>query len=255
VLFQLGESAPTAARPENLDPKLVSDLRIAENVMGTIVGAIAGQEEATCRVIDSLMRLQAGEYRTSGDGRARYGKFAEATALAVNVLSGTRVAESRRELYKYFLEALRLQPQGEVLLRKCVSDGARIADGRPISAGTLVFAAHGSAMRDIPDADAFILDRPREHYLQYGWNRHTCLGQYVSPVIIVESMIAVLGLQSLARPEPREGESSFPFERRFGRLQLDDQNLYATTFSLQFADSGTTQLFWPSASAGALEVM
>ncbi|HYJ96127.1 MAG TPA: hypothetical protein VEV86_15955, partial [Vicinamibacterales bacterium] len=57
VLFQLGRSTPTVARPANLDPRLVSDLRIAENVMGTIVGAIAGQEEATCRVIDSLMRL------------------------------------------------------------------------------------------------------------------------------------------------------------------------------------------------------
>jgi hypothetical protein len=74
-------------------------------------------------------------------------------------------------------------------------------------------------------------------------------------VIIVETMIAVLGLQSLSRPDPRSGETDFPCERRFGRLQLDDQNLYAMTFSLQFADSGTTQLFWPSASAGAVEVM
>ena len=255
VLFQLGRSTSTVARPANLDPRLVSDLRIAENVMGTIVGAIAGQEEATCRVIDSLMRLQAGEYRTSGSEGLRYGSFAEATSLAVNVLSGTRVAESRRDLYKYFLEALRLQPQGEVLLRKCALDGARIADSRPISAGTLVFAAHGSAMRDLPEPDAFVLDRPRQHYLQYGWNRHTCLGQYVSPVIIVESMIAVLGLQGLSRPEPRAGELEFPFERRFGRLQLDDQNLYATTFSLQFADSGTTQSFWPGPPTGATEVM
>jgi hypothetical protein len=255
VLFQLGRSAPTVARPADLDPRLVSDLGFAENVMGTIVGAIAGQEEATCRVLDSLMRLQAGEYRTSGTEGARYGSFAEATQLAVNVLSGTRVAESRRDLYKYFLEALRLQPQGEVLLRKCASDGVRIADSRPLSAGTLVFAAHGWAMRDISEPDAFILDRPRQHYLQYGWNRHTCLGQYVSPVIIVETMIAVLGLQSLSRPDPRSGETDFPCERRFGRLQLDDQNLYAMTFSLQFADSGTTQLFWPSASAGAVEVM
>ena len=255
VLFQLGRSTPTVARPANLDPRLVSDLRIAENVMGTIVGAIAGQEEATCRVIDSLMRLQAGEYRTKGSEGLRYGSFAEATSLAVNVLSGTRVAESRRDLYKYFLEALRLQPQGEVLLRKCAVDGARIADSRPISAGTLVFAAHGSAMRDIPEPDAFVLDRPRQHYLQYGWNRHTCLGQYVSPVIIVESMMVVLGLQGLTRPEPRAGELEFPFERRFGRLQLDDQNLYATTFSLQFADSGTTQSFWPAAPTGTAEVM
>jgi cytochrome P450 len=255
VLFQLGRSSPTVARPATLDARLVSDLRIAENVMGTIVGAIAGQEEATCRVLDSLMRLQNGEYQTSGSGSARYGSFNEATGLAVNVLKGVRVNESRRELYKYFLEALRLQPQGEVLLRKCARDGARIADSRPISVGTLVFAAHGSAMKDVPEPAAFILDRPREHYLQYGWSRHTCLGQHVSPVIIVESMIAVLGLQDLSRPDPRPGEPAFPFERRFGRLQLDDQNLYATTFSLRFADSGTTRLFWPPAPAGNVEVI
>jgi cytochrome P450 len=255
LLFQLGRSAPTVARPANLDPRLVSDLRIAENVMGTIVGAIAGQEEATCRVIDSLMRLKGSEYRTTGSAPARYGSFSEVTTLAVNVLGGTRVGESRRDLYKYFQEALRLQPQGEVLLRKCVSEGARIADSRPISAGTFVFAAHGSAMRDLPDPDAFILDRPRQHYLQYGWSRHTCLGQHVSPVIIVESMIAVLGLQDLSRPDPAPGESSFPFERRFGRLQLDEQNLYATTFSLRFADAGSTRLFWPQAAAGNVEVI
>ena len=165
LLFQLGRSAPTVPRPVNLDPKLVSDLRIAEHVMGTIVGAIAGQEEATCRVIDSLIRLRDGEYRASGSG-SRYGSFAEATELALNVLSGREVKESRRKLYKYFLEALRLQPQGEVLLRKCVREGARIADSRPIAAGTFVFAAHGSAMKDVPEPDAFILDRPREQYPQ-----------------------------------------------------------------------------------------
>jgi hypothetical protein len=110
-------------------------------------------------------------------------------------------------------------------------------------------------MRDVPEPDAFILDRPREHHLQYGWSRHTCLGQYVSPVVIVESMIALLGLQDLSRPEARADEPSFPFERRFGRLQLDDQNLYATTFSLQFADSGTTRLFWPITAVANVEVI
>jgi hypothetical protein len=236
------------AGPPDVDPRLVSDLRIAENVMGTMVGAVAGQEEATCRVIDSLIRLQEGEYRTSGQRGYRYGSFSEVKELAVNVLSGIREHESRADLYKYFLEAFRLQPQGEVLLRKCARDGSRIAGGRPLAAGTLVFASHGSAMRDVPEPDAFILDRPREHYLQYGWNRHTCLGRYVSPVIIVESLIALLGLQDLGRPEPASGEPSFPLERRFGRLQLDDQNLYTTTFSLRFADSGTTRRFWPVAN-------
>ena len=254
VQFQLGRSSPTVERPPDLDPRLVSDLRIAENVMGTIVGAIAGQEEATCRVIDSLLRLREGEYKTTGPGPYRYGSFAEATGLALNVLNGTDVGDSRAMLYKYFLEALRLQPQGEVLLRKCAREGAQVGGSRPIAAGTPVFASHASAMRDVPEPDAFILDRPREHYLQYGWGRHTCLGQHVSPVIIVESMIALLGLQDLARPQPRPGESSFPFERRFGRLQLDDQNLYAVTFTLEFADAGTTRLFWPGTRAAAAEV-
>ena len=243
--FQLGRSAASVARPPDLDPRLVSDLRIAENVMGTIVGAVAGQEEATCRVIDSLIRLQAGEYRTTGPEGHQYGSFAEATQLALNVMGGTKAKESRAELYKYFLEALRLQPQGEVLLRKCARDGTQIAGSRPLAAGTMVFASHGSAMKDVPEPDAFILDRPREHYLHYGWNRHTCLGQYVSPVVIVESMVALLALQDLGRPEPRVGDSSFPYERRFGHLQLDDQNLYTTTFSLRFADAGTTRHFWP----------
>jgi cytochrome P450 len=145
---------------------------------------------------------------------------------------------ARALLRSYVLEALRLQPQGEVLLRRCAQEGARIADSRPISAGTLVFSSHGSAMKDVPEPDAFMLDRPREHYLHYGWSRHTCLGQYVSPVIIVESVAALFGSLDLRRPEPRPGESSFPFERRFGRLQFDDQNLYATTFSLQFSEAG-----------------
>jgi len=94
-------------------------------------------------------------------------------------------------------------------------------------------------MKDVPDPDAFILDRPREHYLHYGWNRHSCLGRYVSPVIIAESVVALFGLLNLRRPEPRPGESSFPLERRFGRLQFDDQNLYATTFSLEFTTRAT----------------
>ena len=247
VQFQLNRSAPNLPRPPDLDPRLVSDLRIAENVMGTIVGAIAGQEEATSRVVDSLIRLQEGEFQTAGPGPYRYGSFAEARELAVNVLSGTQAEESRAELRKYVMEALRLQPQGEVLLRKCARDGARIADSRPIAAGTLVFASHGWAMKEVPEPDAFILDRPREHYLHYGWSRHTCLGQYVSPVIIVESVAALLGLQDLKRAEPKAGETAFPLERRSGHLQLDEQNLYATTFSLQFADGGTTERFWPSA--------
>ncbi len=243
VLFQLGRSAPTVARPANLDPRLVSDLRIAENVMGTIVGAIAGQEEATCRVIDSLVRLQASEYRTSGTGTSRYGSFAEVTETRrQRPERHCASSESRRELYKYFLEALRLQPQGEVLLRKCASDGARIADSRPISAGTFVFAAHGSAMRDIPEPDAFILDRPREHYLQYGWSRHTCLGQHVSPVIIVEIDDCRARTSGSRRdPSPARASRRSPSSAASDGCSSTIRTSTPRRFRFRFADSGTTR--------------
>ena len=247
VRFQLGLPAPVPP-PPGLDPRRVSDLRIAENVMGAIVGAIAGQEEATCRVVDSLLRLRDGEYRTAGAGRYRYGSFDEARELALNVLNGIDADKSRGVLHQYFFEALRLQPQGEVLVRKCARDGSRIGESRPIAAGTFIFASHASAMRDVPEPDAFVLGRPPEHYLRHGWRRHTCLGQHVSPVIAVESLIALLALDGLGRPPARAGEPSFPLERRFGRLQLDDQNLYATNFALQFADSGTTRQFYPASN-------
>jgi cytochrome P450 len=248
VRFQLGQSAPGASRPANLDPRLVSDLRIAENVMGTIVGAVAGQEEATCRVVDAMMRLKAGEYKTSGSPQSQYGGYDDVRRLAITAMTHPQDHETRRTLYRYVMEALRMEPQGEVLLRKCASEGARIAHGRPISAGTLVFVSHGSAMKDIPEPDAFILNRPREQSMPYGWGRHTCLGQHVSPLIIMESLTALLALEGLERPEPQPGELAFPLERRFGRMQLDDNNLYATTFSLRFSDSGTTRQLYPPAA-------
>src|SRR5207342_512622 len=100
VHFQLGRSTPAVARPPDLDPRLVSDLRIAENVMGTIVGAVAGQEEATCRAIDAVIRLQEGQYRTSGPDTQRYGSFDEARRLALAILEGRDAAANRAELYR-----------------------------------------------------------------------------------------------------------------------------------------------------------
>ena len=41
-----------------------------------------------------------------------------------------------------------------------------------------------------------------------------------------------------------QGESPFPLERRFGRFQLDDDNLYAQTFTLEFDFGGTTDHYF-----------
>ena len=234
VQFQLGRSPPTVPRPPDLDPRLVSDLRIAENVMGTIVGAVAGQEEATCRVIDSFIRLQEGEYRPSGSGPYRYGSFDEARQLALDVLSGDeRARRAATELHKYFLEALRLQPQGEVLLRKCARDGRTIADGRPTSGGhARVRVARLGHER-----------RARTRRLHPGPAARALSAVRVEPAHLPRAVRLTghhrrdddrrcSGFRTSSGPRPGAGEPSFPFERRFGRLQLDDQNLYTTTFSL-----------------------
>ena len=246
--LQMGIADPAVAPPSGMDPNRLNDLRIAENVMGTIVGAVAGQEEATSRVIDSMIRLKEGDYArgdvASLSGEQRIGSFDEARQLALDVLEDRNAEEARRQLHGYVLEALRLQPQGEVLLRECVRDGPTISGSRPIRADTLIFAAHGSAMQDIDDADAFVVGRDEKHYLQFGYGRHKCLGQYVSPVIMVESLISLLALENLRRPEPRDGESAFPLERRFGRLQLDGNNIYADTFTLEFDCAGTTSQYF-----------
>ena len=246
--YQLGIATPELRKPENLDPARVSNLRIAENIMGTIVGAIAGQEEATCRVIDSIMRLQENEYDVDDSIKLpegqRYGSFDEAKALAINVVEGHDVANSRSELKKYALEALRLEPQGEALLRECVKEGATIAGSRPIRKGTLIFTSHASAMKDVDQPAAFIVGRDSKHYLQHGYGRHKCLGQYVSPVMMVEALVAILALNNVRRPQSYAGETAFPLERRFGRLQLDENNLYAESFILEFNKCKTTQPYF-----------
>ena len=99
-------------------------------------------------------------------------------------------------------------------------------------------------MQHVDNADAFVVGRDDNHYLQHGYGRHKCLGQYVSPVILVETLIAILALENLRRPKPREGETPFPLERRFGRLQLDDNNLYAKTFTLEFDSDGSTERYF-----------
>ncbi len=214
-----------------------------------MVGAIAGQEEATCRVIDALLKLKEGAYEPSRNRRMT-GSFEDARRLALTVLnpsaSGRRRYVARLKLTHYFRECLRMEPQGEVLLRKCAADGVRLfadssqpadsglahfSDDRPLRAGDLVSAAHGSAMKDVYAPKEFRLRRrPSDDvHLFYGYGRHKCLGQFISPVIIVETMISVLALENL---------------QRASQLQLDAKNLYAKQLRVRYSDSGSTRQFY-----------
>ena len=204
----------------------LADSMIRSNVFGTAVGAVVNPQEATARVVDSMLRLKDGEYE------ALHGSsYAHAAQIATVEEQHEDYSASLEMLRKYALEALRLRPQGEVLLRLCVKDTA--LGGVPIRSGTPVFVAYAAAMRDpqaLPRPLAFDRtrderlghyhgdrDRAREAlqspvYLQHGYGRHKCLGRYASEITMRESLRALL----------RAG----PLDRR-SDLELDAQGLYA----------------------------
>jgi cytochrome P450 len=196
------------------------------------VGAVVNPQEATARITDSMLRLKDGEYKVLNGST-----YDQAVQLAQLEENRPGYTEALAGLRKYALEALRLQPQGEVLLRLCVQDNAELG-GVPIRKGTLVFAAYAAAMRD-PDAVPkpltfditrderlvpYLVDKERSHeapqsllYLQHGYGRHKCLGRYASEITMRESLRAMLRLGRL--------------ERR-GELKMDAQNLYAESLKI-----------------------
>lgn len=215
-----------APLPEGELARRLSDSMVRSNVFGTVVGAVVNPQEATGRMADSMLRLQEGHYRVLND--ATYQQAVHWASVAEDTVEYPRSLERLR---KYALEALRLQPQGEVLLRRCAKDNTEL--GVPIRQGTPVFVAYAAAMRD-PEVIAeplafditrderlseYLADRERhmeapqsQLYLQHGYGRHKCLGRYASEVTLLESLRALLRLGALERRSP---------------LQMDAQNLYA----------------------------
>lgn len=212
----------------------LTDSMIRSNVFGTVVGAVVNPQEATARTIDSILKLKDGQYTVLNDSG-----YQRAVDLANLPEDAPQAAESLKILRRYALEALRLQPQGEILLRLCVKDNSELG-GVPIHKGTLVFVSHGAAMRDpdaIPNPLAFDVSRderpvayrgdqerakeaPQSRiYLQHGYGRHKCLGRYASEITLQESLRAMLRLGQL---------------KRLSELQMDEQNLYAVSLRVGF---------------------
>ncbi len=220
--------------------KRVSDSMIRSNVFGTAVGAVVNPQEGTARLVDSILRLKDGEYEvlngSTYDRAVRMARIGEADP---------DYARSLEVLNRYALEALRLRPQGEVLLRACVEDNTELG-GVPIRKGTPVFVAFAAAMRDPAfvthplafdverdeRAVEYLHDRERAReapqsmvYLQHGFGRHKCLGRYASELTMRESLRALLRLGRL--------------ERR-GELEMDEQGLYAVSLRVGFGEDAAS---------------
>jgi|GEM_PF-931442 len=207
------------------------DDRVQTNAFGTIVGAVANPEEANARVIQSVIRLKAGEL----DARAG----SSFTALKQLVAGATNGDTNMSEIGKFALELLRVNPQGETLLRRCVAD--TVVSGQTIKKGQLVFACHGAAMIDPAvieeprkldvrrDAATKVYARGQDSrvgeapqstiYLQHGFGRHKCLGRYASEITLQEVLRAVLRKGTPSRAPGKD-------------LQMDSRNLYAESFEI-----------------------
>jgi cytochrome P450 len=208
-----------------------SDDRVQANSFGTIVGAIANPEEANARLVQSLVRFREGALK--GRGPSSYGNLKE---LAVGAISGET---NMRAISRYVLELLRVNPQGETLLRRCEADTT--INGVAIKKGQLVFACHGAAMRDPakipepekidvsrddqskvykPGSDQRAREKPQSSiYLQHGFGRHKCLGRYASEITMEE---VVRGLLRKGDPTRTSGSD----------LKMDERNLYAVSFPI-----------------------
>jgi len=214
--------------------KRLSDSMIRSNVFGTAVGAVANPQEAMTWITDALLRLKEGKYKARPSST-----YDRAVNLANAPDDDPKSAEASEELRKYALEALRLQPQGEVVLRVCVKDNTELGNVL-IRKGTVVFVAHAAAMRDktvIKQPLSFDVkrdehltaylgngDRKKECpqsqiYLQHGYGRHKCLGRYASEITMQESLRAILRLGGITRQS---------------EVIMDAQNNYPVSFKINF---------------------
>ena len=225
----LGQPIPPGALAKRL-----SDSMIRSNVFGTAVGAVANPQEAMSWIADVMLKLKEGKYSPQNGC-----DFNHAVDLAHVGEDDPNYEGASETLKRYALEALRLEPQGEVLLRMCIKDNTELGNVL-IRKGTLVFAGYGSAMRDktkveqplafdatrdqqltpyLGQADRKNEDPQSQIYLQHGYGRHKCLGRYASEITMQESLRALLRLKNITRQS---------------EVIMDEQNIYPASLKISF---------------------
>ena len=167
----------------------MDDLAIRNNLIGLIIGAVPTLSRAAVQALDQLLQRP------------------EALAQAQQAAC----AEDDDALGRCLNEALRFNPLNPVIYRRAVRD-TEIARSslrrRPIPKGTLVFAANLSAMfdrREVSSPSAFRTDRPRSHYILWGFGLHTCFGAHINQAAIPAMLKSLLKQRKLRRAEGAAG--------------------------------------------------
>lgn len=182
----LGQFLVMQRDPQNA--QVLSDDRIAKNMIGIIAGAGAGTvAKAIANIVDVLTDPKWGTNAQS--------PWQRTVRAARN--------DDTQELWKLAREALRFNPQGVAIARVCMRPTT--IDGVTIPAGQVVLASTLSAMHDpseFRNPDRFSTDeddRKEESYLHMGARRYECLGKHLAPVEISEAVRALALLPNLRR--------------------------------------------------------
>lgn len=167
----------------------MDDLDIRNNLIGLIIGAIPTLSRAAVQALDQLLE------RPDALAQAQQAAGADDDAALARCLN----------------EALRFNPLNPVIYRRAVRD-TEIARSslrcRPIPKDTLVFAANLSAMfdrRQVRSPGEFRTDRPRSHYILWGYGLHTCFGAHINQAVIPAMLKPLLKQSKLRRAEGAAG--------------------------------------------------
>jgi cytochrome P450 len=161
---------------------ILSDDRIVMNICGIITGAVVTVEKSIANIVDVILDPKWKGVVVGGVMEAAGGS-------------------DNAKLWAYALEALRFNPQG-IAIPRVVTAPTKLG-GIDIPAGTLVLAAHPSAMMTesvFPKPDQFSVDpsaRKPENYLHFGYHRYECLGKGVTSTEIAEALRALFSLPKL----------------------------------------------------------
>ncbi len=182
----LGKFLVLQRDPQNA--QILSDDRIAKNMIGIIAGAGAGTvAKAIANIMDVLTDPKWGTGSQSPWQR---------TVRAART-------DNTTELWKLAREALRFNPQGVAIARLCTTPttigGVTIPKDQVVLASTLS-AMHDPAVFKNPDEFSTDADhRKAEDYLHMGARRYECLGKHLAPVEISEAVRALARLPNLRR--------------------------------------------------------
>jgi cytochrome P450 len=177
------------------------DHRLLTNMAGLLIGAVETISQAIVQALEQIL-----------------------SRPEIHAEAGDAAKQEEARFDAYVWEALRFNPINPLVFRFCERDhllAAGTARETLIPAGTVVFACTASAMFDeavFPNPDTFNPDRPAYGYLHFGHGQHTCLGKYISLVVVPEVIRRVLLRRDVRLLPPPEGAVDWqggPFPERF----------------------------------------